>query len=269
MSARPRFAESESIIEERYQARGRVHLVDRAAPGDIACIAGCDGWQEPPPQMRVRTVGGDEHVTLNWAMPVYIGHYSPCFERQVRHVRAHVVAVHRKRGAQREIDGLPGGELLRCGLRLPVAPSRIEISSYATGGGWKLGRVVVAQQRREMWLHHDPGSPSVHRTRLALEHIHVCTDPVQGKAGAQSANRAAGDCDFQRRSGAAHESPAAFIRCASISSARRAPENPGCPLIMKVGTPFSPLRCDAFSASETSSAPSELARKDSTRVLSI
>src|SRR6266853_2290253 len=179
-----------------------------------------------------------------------------------------MVAVIREGGAQREIDRLPGCEGLGHDLRLAVAAGGVQIAPDSARRDGQSRRVVFAQERGQLRLHDDPGPTGGHGPGIALEYLDIRADAPQGNPGAEPSDRAAGNRHLQGRF-PTHDAPTASSICASISSARCAPEKAGRPLMTNVGTPFMPPRFEAASASATSSAPSVPARKTLARARSI
>src|SRR6266436_8630568 len=98
MPGRARLAEGERVVEEAHEIGRRDGLVERATPGDVAGVGRAQVRQEAPARRRLRAVGGDEHVRLDY--PVTI---------DVRPNRAVAVAEIRERCAAMVAAGGEGG----------------------------------------------------------------------------------------------------------------------------------------------------------------
>src|ERR1700694_5680047 len=95
-----------------------------------------------------------------------------------------VIALIRKSCSQREIDGFPGGKLLRHILSPPVAPIRVEVAPPAARGSRQGRRAATPKDFSQLMLYDDAGTARLHGTGMPLEDFDVGTALAQGQASA-------------------------------------------------------------------------------------
>src|ERR1700678_1492642 len=98
-----------------------------------------------------------------------------------------VIALIRKSRSQREIDGFPGGKLLRHILSPSVASLRVEVAPLAARRGRQGRRPVTAKDFSQLMLYDNAGTAGLHRAGMPLEDFDVGTNVAQGQASAKTA----------------------------------------------------------------------------------
>src|SRR6202140_4256754 len=174
---------------------GRVSFVKRTAPGHIACILRFDLWKQSLPDVGIRAVSGDEQVTFDSLTRGEFGRYPSSIQGRQGKWRTRMVPIVRKAGPQRLVNRFPRSELLGHGLEYPVAAFRIEIFPAAAGSYRKGWRTMLPQQPQNFSLNDDPRALHLHRAGNALVDVHVPADAPWRDAGAQAADRSAGNRD--------------------------------------------------------------------------
>src|SRR5260370_19517932 len=86
-----------------------------------------------------------------------------------------VIALIRESRSQREIDGFPGGKLLRQILSPDVAPIRVQVAALAARRGWQGPRSVTANDFSHFVLYDDAATARLHGARMQLVGFYVST----------------------------------------------------------------------------------------------
>src|SRR5467141_800070 len=90
---RARLAESERVVEKAHEFGRSVGLVERATPGDVAGVGRAQVRQEAPARRRLRTVGGDEHVRLDYPVTIDVRTHHAVAVAEIRERCTPMVAV--------------------------------------------------------------------------------------------------------------------------------------------------------------------------------
>src|SRR5947209_3479621 len=193
MGAAARIRKREGIVEERRKALRDSGFVYRPAPRDIPCIMFPHLRQQSAARLRLGAVGTDKKICGNSSMPDNIrSNAFTCAFEPLKGCSG-VIALIRESRPQREIDGFPGGKLLRHILSPAVASLSVEVAPPAARGGRQGRRAVTAKDLSQLMLYHDAGTSGLHGPGMPLEDFDDGTAVAQGQTGAQTANRAA--CD--------------------------------------------------------------------------
>src|SRR5258708_1353354 len=180
----PRLRKREGIGEESRKALRDSGFVYCPAPCDIPRIMFPHLRQQTATRLRLGSVGTDKKICGNTSMPDNIrGDTFTCAFEPLKGSSGMIVLI-RKSRSQREIDGFPGGKVLRHILRPAVAPIRVEVSPPAARGGSQGRRAVTAKDFSQLMLYDDAGSAGLHGARMPLEDFDVGTAVAQGQAGA-------------------------------------------------------------------------------------
>src|SRR6266852_562695 len=124
----------EGIGEEGRKVLRDSVFVYRPAPRDIPRIMFAHLRQQTATRLRLGAVGTDKKICGNTSTPDNIR--SDAFTCGFEPLKGSsgMIALIRKSCSQREIDGFPGGKLLRHILSPPVAPIRVEVAPPAARG---------------------------------------------------------------------------------------------------------------------------------------
>src|ERR1700682_5191555 len=127
VAAAARLRKREGIGEEGREVLRDGGFVYCPAPRDIPRIMFPHLRQQAMTRLRLGAVGADKKICGNSSMPDNIrGDAFTCAFEPLKGCSG-VIALIRKSRSQREIDGFPGGKLLRHILSLAVAPIRVEV----------------------------------------------------------------------------------------------------------------------------------------------
>src|SRR5271169_2659810 len=131
--------------------------------------------QQAAPHLRLGSVGTDKKICGNCSMPDNIR--SDAVRRAFEPLKdsSTVIALIRESRSQREIDGFPGGKLLRHILSLAVAPIRVEVAPPAARRGRQGRRAVAAKDFSQLMLDDDASTARLHRARMPLEDFNLGT----------------------------------------------------------------------------------------------
>src|SRR5216684_427675 len=193
VAAAPRLRKREGIGEEGRKALRDGGFVYCPAPRYIPRIMFPHLRQQTATRLRLGAVGTDKKICGNCSMPDNIR--GDAVRRAFEPLKdsSTVIAIIRKSRSQREIDGFPGGKLLRHILSPAVAPISVEVAPPAARGSRQGRRAVPAKDFSQLMLDDDAGTAGLHGARMPLEDFDVGTAVPQGQAGAQTADRAARD----------------------------------------------------------------------------
>src|SRR6266852_415529 len=152
VAAAPRLRKCEGIVEESRKALRDSGFVYCPAPCDIPRIMFPHLRQQTATHLRLGAVGTDKKICGNSSMPDNIR--SDAVRRAFEPLQgcSTVIALIRKSRSQREIDGFPGGKLLRHILSPAVAPIRVEVAPSAARRGRQGRRAVAAKDFSQLML---------------------------------------------------------------------------------------------------------------------
>src|SRR5258708_36849231 len=184
MATAARLRKREGIGEEGRKVLRDGGFVYCPAPCDIPGIMFPHLRQQAATHLRLGAVGTDKKICGNSSMPDNIR--SDAVRRAFEPLKdsSTVIALIRKSRSQREIDGFPGGKLLRHILSPAVAPIRVEVAPPAARGGRQGQRAVTTNDFSQLMRDDDAGTAGLHRARMPLEDFDVGTAVTQGHASA-------------------------------------------------------------------------------------
>src|SRR5229473_7662893 len=175
VAAAPRLRKREGIVEESRKALRDSGFVYCPAPCDIPRIMFPHLRQQTATRLRLGAIGTDKKICGNSSMPDNIR------SDAVRHAFeplkgcSGAIPLIRKSRSQREIDGFPGGKLLRHILSPAVASIRVQVAPRATRGGRQGRRAVTAKDFSQLMLYDDAGTAGLHGAGMPLEDFDVGT----------------------------------------------------------------------------------------------
>src|SRR5229473_299328 len=175
MAAAARLRKRESIGEEGCKVLWDSGFAYRPAPRDIPRITLPHLRQQAATRLRLGAVGTDKKICGNCSMPDNIR--SDAFTCAFEPLKgcSGVIALIRKSRSQCEIDGFPGGKLLRHILSPAVAPLGVEVATPAARGGRQGRRAVTAKDFSQLMLYDDAGTAGLHGAGMPLEDFDVGT----------------------------------------------------------------------------------------------
>src|SRR5260370_26202634 len=145
MATAARLRKREGIGEEGRKVLRDGGFVYCPAPCDIPRIMFPHLRQQTATRLRLGSVGTDKKICGNTSMPDNIrGDTFACAFEPLKGSSGMIVLI-RKSRSQREIDGFPGGKVLRHMLRLAVAPIVVVVAPPAARGGRQGRRAVTAK----------------------------------------------------------------------------------------------------------------------------
>src|ERR1700688_520220 len=184
MATAARLRKREGIGEEGRKVLRDSGFVYCPAPCDIPRIMFPHLRQQAATHLRLGAVGTNKKVGSNCSTPDNIR--SDAFSCAFEPLKgcSGAIPLIRKSRSQREIDGFPGGKLLRHILSPAVAPIRVEVAPPAARRGRQGRRAVPAKDFSQLMLDDDAGTARLHRAGMPLEDFDLGTAVAQGQAGA-------------------------------------------------------------------------------------
>src|ERR1700675_618811 len=152
MATAPRLRKREGIGEEGRKVFRDSGFVYCPAPCDIPRIMFPHLRQQAATRLRLGAVGTDKKICGNSSTPNDIR--GDAVRRAFEPLKgcSAVIALIRKSRSQREIDGFPGGKLLRHILSPAVAPIRVEVTPLAARGGRQGRRAATPKDFSQLML---------------------------------------------------------------------------------------------------------------------